>query len=386
MGPEDVARSVASVSRPLLQETVLARTEGRFVAATDTDEHAPGDGIWSFSYGPAETVSISPPAGRERLPSALAAELGDRRVPAPSVAVVPDAAIVGRNGTVFTSDDRLVLESLPEGRRTPSRPIGRRSVYDELLTERALRGSRSGTLSRPVCPLTNEWSSGYFHWMYDCLTKIEGVERYEDRTDVRPTLLVGPDPPRWQLETLEILGWGDDWIQWNGGRVSADTVLLPSLRRVGNVFSERAITWLRDRFADAIADADVDLGPRIYVSRSDADRRRVLNEGAVVDMLEGYGFERVVPSEHSVAEQAAIFSNATTVVGPHGAGFVNLLFATDVGLLELFGDMIGECYFTMCEILGHEYDWLVGEPDDADFRVDTDELEDAIPRVLDTKP
>ena len=57
-------------------------------------------------------------------------------------------------------------------------------------------------------------------------------------------------------------------------------------------------------------------------------RRRLLNEEEIFERLKPYGFELIIPSTLSVAEQIAVFSQAEIVVGAHGSGFSNMMFAS----------------------------------------------------------
>ena len=60
--------------------------------------------------------------------------------------------------------------------------------------------------------------------------------------------------------------------------------------------------------------------------------RRVVNEDAITQLLrKRYGDELVVfvGGEHSVTSTIELFSNARTVIGPHGGAFVNTLFCAE---------------------------------------------------------
>ncbi|WP_088331555.1 glycosyltransferase family 61 protein [Lacimicrobium sp. SS2-24] len=66
---------------------------------------------------------------------------------------------------------------------------------------------------------------------------------------------------------------------------------------------------------------------RIYISREDAKHRSVVNENELLQILNHYGFEIVVPGYYSLLEQVFIFSQAEIVVGAHGAGLTNIIFS-----------------------------------------------------------
>lgn len=70
---------------------------------------------------------------------------------------------------------------------------------------------------------------------------------------------------------------------------------------------------------------------RLFVSRADAKKRRLLNEEEVFRRIEHLGFKRVMPGLLPVAEQIALFSEAQIVAGPHGAGLTNLIFMPEGG-------------------------------------------------------
>jgi hypothetical protein len=65
-----------------------------------------------------------------------------------------------------------------------------------------------------------------------------------------------------------------------------------------------------------------------------------------MEKLESYGFDSYVLEDLSFYEQVDLFSSAEIVVGPHGAGFTNTIFADDLTLLELFGS--GELSHSLC--------------------------------------
>lgn len=65
---------------------------------------------------------------------------------------------------------------------------------------------------------------------------------------------------------------------------------------------------------------------KIYVSRSDTARRRIVNEHEIVELLTNNGFENIVVSKLSPIEAIYIFSNADIIIGGHGANLTNLIF------------------------------------------------------------
>jgi capsular polysaccharide biosynthesis protein len=121
---------------------------------------------------------------------------------------------------------------------------------------------------------------------------------------------------------------------------------------------------------------------RLFVSRRDTGKRRIRNEGEVIEALETYGFERVVPGEHSLAEQVAWFAGADAVVGPHGGGLTNTIYGQDLTVVEIFGDSIRPHYYDIAMVSGFDYGIVRGTPvDGVDIRVDVSELTETLESV-----
>lgn len=67
---------------------------------------------------------------------------------------------------------------------------------------------------------------------------------------------------------------------------------------------------------------------RIYVSRRDASKRKIMNEDELVQLLKRYDFEVVTLGDKSLAYQAGLFNNAEVILAQHGAALTNLLYVS----------------------------------------------------------
>lgn len=75
---------------------------------------------------------------------------------------------------------------------------------------------------------------------------------------------------------------------------------------------------------------------RLYISRRHANWRRALNEEALTRELRDRGFDVIHAEALAQAEQIRRFQGAEMVIGQHGAGLTNLLFAPpETRVLEL---------------------------------------------------
>ena len=83
---------------------------------------------------------------------------------------------------------------------------------------------------------------------------------------------------------------------------------------------------------------------RVYISR--ACRRSILNEEALIEMLKRYGFQIIEDKPRTIAEQCAIYKNASFIVGPHGASFTNFIWCEPgTQIVELFSAKYAPNYF-----------------------------------------
>ena len=98
---------------------------------------------------------------------------------------------------------------------------------------------------------------------------------------------------------------------------------------------------------------------KLYIPR--VNYRVVLNETDLINLLDG--FEIFDPGRYSFAKQIEMFSEAKKVVGAHGAGLTNLLFAPEgCRVLELFPHRGGTgAYISLATALNHDYDLVMAE-------------------------
>ena len=207
----------------------------------------------------------------------------------------------------------------------------------QILDQAQTVAGRVFVLGDEVAPLN------YAHWVLDALPRLRALERLRPQQDVR--VAVGPLTAAFQRETLNRCGFGDARIIELKAMhaLRADELLatsdLPDPPHPAFKAAPWALRFLRRHLgAGACGDAPARRdGRRLYVSRGDGAGRRVVNEPALLQALRPLGFEAVQLAGRSVAEQAALFADARLIVGPHGAGLTNALFAPPgAGMLELF--------------------------------------------------
>jgi len=129
---------------------------------------------------------------------------------------------------------------------------------------------------------------------------------------------------------------------------------------------------------------------RVFVSRRNAARRRLLNEEQIWRLLKPQGFERVEMEGLPFEAQVQLMMETRVLVAPHGAGLTNMIFCapgTQVVEIADFG-FPNPNFYALASALGHDY-WLIpgegvgeGHPLVVDLRGDAEQLAVALPHVL----
>jgi hypothetical protein len=141
---------------------------------------------------------------------------------------------------------------------------------------------------------------------------------------------------------------------------------------------ERLKTLVR-AMHDKVAPAPGRAG-KIFVSRSDAAQRRLVNEDELLSVLRERGFQKIVMSEHSWADQIDLMANADVVVGPHGMGLTMLAFnLRQPRLVEIFNAEVGSgAYALMARAYGMDYHAVAGrqtDPGAFDYELSREEID-----------
>jgi len=208
--------------------------------------------------------------------------------------------------------------------------------------------------------------ANYYHWLNDCLPRLWLLEQQPER-EFR--LVIPTQTSPFHLESLSLLGFDADRLAPFGNRHwQVERLLVPSLVNQAAQTNPAATRWLRGKLLTALRPAGTKCGRRLYISRRFATKRRLVNEGEVIDLLKGRGFEEVASENLTFAEQVRLFSEAEIVVGPHGAGLTNVMFMPTGGLLvELLAHRrVKPCYFSLASAVGVRYACVSDAPDDKD--------------------
>lgn len=310
----------------------------------------------------------------------------------------------GGEAGLLTLNDALVLAGL---NWSPCIGTEAPAVIDEFMTvkpvmarDRAsspmlLRGPRHMLLRLPDAPpqrvsqpcvlLGGGDSSNYYHFIHEHLSRLAVLETLGiDFGDAM--LVVGEGVAEFQRAYFALLGISSErLLEMPSGAVWRFSRLLAPLPpgRGGTHTDPLLVRWARDRLVPA-AGGVRGQGRKLLLSRALTSRRRIANEEELFALMAPAGYELVHPERLSVAEQVALFAQASHIAGSGGAALTNMIFMPPGGRVLMFNNRYipphaRNLFFEpLARACGHEFTILSGEPVafpteraiDADIRID----------------
>lgn len=234
-------------------------------------------------------------------------------------------------------------------------------------------------------------SSAHYHYLIDGIGNLS-----DDTLASADTIFVDADLSVDQQDFLR------DVLHTRTGRSFAVVPIPPGAYRVSNVLVPknkahpvrvRSVRHFTLHLRETTGE-----GRRLYVSRRKASIRQLVNEDAVLERIRTRHHVDVVEAEDmSLAEQVRLFSHAEFVIGPHGAGLVNMVFsARPKGLLEFWHSVKQPFFGNLSKSLGISYVAARGMPvtgngqdwrkDNAPFTVDEELALKAVDALVTQSP
>jgi hypothetical protein len=246
----------------------------------------------------------------------------------PALFVLNDVLVIPPDWSVLTDDGRLIVDGIAinpylirKGRFPAVQPTGGEAC--------ALTLEVGDPIDEPVFFVGGDCMGNYYHWLVDFFPRLVAFLRLRPRLRALGILRIAllQDPPEVVFALLAHLGLREEdvlWIDGNQPRPVRFLALLSNVSQYGYIHPF-AVETLRAEFPPPPGAGTAKRA--LYVSRRDANARRVRNEDELTAALATRGIETVVPGALSFDAQRRLFAEACVIVGPHGAGLTNMLFA-----------------------------------------------------------
>ena len=224
-------------------------------------------------------------------------------------------------------------------------------------------------IDETVALMSYAFDSNYYHWMAEVLPRFHLMNRCGIRID--KYIVNAGVSSSYQRETLAFVGIPEhNILQYKKGmHIKAKRLVVPSMKMysllpfIPNSPAPWAVNYLRSELFGSLLTRRIEGTERLYVSRGDANHRRVTNEADIIEVLKHEGFAMITPGEMPVSDQIRMFASADVIVAPHGAALANLMFCKpNARLLELFSpNYVNPLYRYICAQVGVDYYYLIGQ-------------------------
>lgn len=200
-----------------------------------------------------------------------------------------------------------------------------------------------------------------YHWVFETLPRLKCLQLIPQLRNL--PLLVREPVSKLQSAFLKWMGINQEFIVTGGRSVRANSLFFASIPAPPPIHPELAC-WLRETVARDVELPRREFRRKLFISRRDSSAGRyVTNEDELAQKLAEIGFERLVMSELSPAEQIAAFRQAELIVLPHGAAGAFLPFCPpDCKLIELqTPKQINGVFYAHWKMQGRRYGYIVGQ-------------------------
>ena len=219
-------------------------------------------------------------------------------------------------------------------------------------------------IDKTVAVLTGLSGHNYYHWMVDVLPRLALLQASSLDLAQIDWFLVNSICQPFQRATLEAIGvpLEKTIASDEHSHIQAVQLIVPSFPSPLGWPEAWALTFLRQQFLPLAQRSSLP-GPypeRIYISRTQANHRRVLNETEIMEQLKPYGFVSIQLESLSFVDQITLFANARIIVAPHGGGLTNTVFCrAETIIIELVNLHYIRHYFLMISQQLHLQHYLV---------------------------
>lgn len=116
---------------------------------------------------------------------------------------------------------------------------------------------------------------------------------------------------------------------------------------------------------------------RVFVTRMNATRRRILNEAEFKNLLKLYNIETVELSFDNPLDQVSFFRNAELIISVHGAALTNLIWSKNAKVIEIFPENLRpKHYLNIASQMGLNYKPFIASMGNEreDFEIDIEKF------------
>lgn len=309
--------------------------------------------------------------------------------------VLPAVSATEKSGLLLFPAGQVFKGLNPEVTQFSTRPGIKGFFKFYLKSLISLLGLRSFKKIEFAYYVTNSYSTNFFHWFLDVLQKLEFIERnYQDLIEEAVVIIPSDHRADFMVSSLSIFGLRFFHPNNDQLLLVENLMVVPDLAPTGNYRKEIVLNLrkkLRNKFLGEL-DERISQEKRVYITRRNAGKRKIVNEDELLPKLREYGFKVVDMDALEFKSQVEVMLGVEILVSLHGAGLTHMLWMREAGkVLEIraSGDCHNNCYFTLASDLELEYYYTLAEKTDitcctqqADCIIDPIQFEARLKRIV----
>ncbi len=217
--------------------------------------------------------------------------------------------------------------------------------------------------------VTNSNSHNFFHWFLDVLQKLEFV--FESKNEILNSkikiIIPNGHDNSYVKKSLETFNMNFYFQKKNELIISNKSILLPDIAPTGNYRKKQILNLsqrLKHNWSNKITSKE---NKRIYITRKNANYRKLINESEIIDILLENGFTIVDFDNIGFNEQLEYTLNSEILISVHGAGLAHMLWMKEKSkILEIRArdNSHDNCYFSLASDLEHDYYYIIADKTD----------------------
>jgi hypothetical protein len=233
---------------------------------------------------------------------------------------------------------------------------------------------------------TQEWGDNFYHFTLELLPNL--INFHYCNPNVPILVPISYKSKNFIVDYFSIIGIQP--MYFNGENIAFIHKLhVCPLPRVG-VFNKLNLLNLKDKIeVNTLKIAYKPPFRKIYISRSNASKRKISNELAIIDYLKTVGFEIILAENIILPDLISILTETSVLISNHGAGLSNIIHLQPrQTIIELKSHNDNYwMYFSLSKILEHRYFYLFNKSDslnyrDANIEVNLVELESILSNII----
>lgn len=294
----------------------------------------------------ANKVEVLRPAlrGSVQGPRYLGRDVAATAITLPEVALYrfTNGQVCSVSRSVILPGERLVAERVVTSKGADADYSGAHLLYHGQALALVRQASHAEPLDKGLL-ITGGSEVNYYHWVLEILSQLQFINELPSQYDDYPVLMSGNSQNIPAIKTLiEAIGIPRQVIFLKSVAsycvtdlllISAPNNCITNFKGTARSVAENSfarpesIRFLRDKALPLAAGIDpATLPKRVFLGRKGF--LRPYNQTEILARLEPLGFVCVYMEEQDIQHQVAIMANADIIIGPTGAAWTNIIFAT----------------------------------------------------------